>query len=251
MNDSISERTNVDADLIKRAEATLQVRDSDEEGKADKAYWRARACYFAEQIVRKNAAPQETSTPEPSGMASGPAAAAPVRGDKARNCEHCGVPPSDNCETKMLTGICHHSRGTNARNGETPRMRAAWDVMATQSAYPGDAQPVMDAGCQLERERAELEVECIRYREQEAERDQLAEERARSSTSQGDGPYWAFQYSDGSIWTDNMFDSKEQAERWAARSDSVVPNRELVEGANLIQVMLVPVSLSASSGGKP
>lgn len=57
-----------------------------------------------------------------------------------------------------------------------------------------------------------------------------------TATDEGDGPYWAFQYDDGSIWTDDMWSVKEGGERFAKG-----PDADLVEGAKLIQVYIVPV----------
>ena len=62
-------------------------------------------------------------------------------------------------------------------------------------------------------------------------------ETARSSTGtplpQENETYWAYQYSDGSWWTDNIFNTREQGERFATGRD-----RDLVEDATLVEVMI-------------
>lgn len=55
----------------------------------------------------------------------------------------------------------------------------------------------------------------------------------REKLPQEDDPYWAYQYSDGSFWTDDIFSTKEQGERFAKG-----PDADLVEGATLVEVVL-------------
>lgn len=58
---------------------------------------------------------------------------------------------------------------------------------------------------------------------------------ATSKLPQEDDTYWAFQYSDGSWWTDDIFGTREQAERFAKGLDS-----DLVEGATLREIVIRP-----------
>lgn len=55
----------------------------------------------------------------------------------------------------------------------------------------------------------------------------------REKLPQEDDPYWAYQYSDGSFWTDDIFSTKEQGERFAKG-----PDADLVEGATLVEIVL-------------
>lgn len=61
----------------------------------------------------------------------------------------------------------------------------------------------------------------------------------RRRLPQEDEKYWAFQYSDGSWWTDDIFSTREQAERFAKG-----PDADLVEGAALVEVQLRRVDQS-------
>jgi hypothetical protein len=63
-------------------------------------------------------------------------------------------------------------------------------------------------------------------------------------TDQGDeiNTYWGFVFDDGSVWTDDLFGTKEQAERFLKH-----PDAEFIEGGTLTELVIRPAASAHSA----
>lgn len=88
-----------------------------------------------------------------------------------------------------------------------------------------------------------LRNECPSTAAVAALRDTLAVSATRVGDEDERNIVWMFRYDDGSWWTDDVFEQKEHGERFATGNDA-----DLVEGASLVRVLIVPTDRTAGGG---